>query len=81
MHPGLIRVDADTSPCRSEDAKPGSRACVCVLVGPGRVGRAGLPGVFWCASFFLLAALFFCFIWTAPGRGPLFPVLLLVCLL
>ena len=48
--PGLFRVDADTSPCGSEDAGPGSRVCVRVLALLGRVGRAGLPGAFWCAS-------------------------------
>ena len=48
--PGLFRVDADTSPCGSEDATPGSCACTRVLVLPGWVGRAGLPGAFWCAS-------------------------------
>ena len=37
----------------SEDATPGSRACVRVLALLGRVGRAGLPGAFWCASPFL----------------------------
>ena len=40
--------------------------CVCVL---GRVGRAGLPGAFWCASPFPLAALSFCFAWPPPGWG------------
>ena len=59
--PGLFRVDADTSPCGSEDATPGSPACVPVLVRPDRVGRAGLPGAFWCASPFPFAALSFCF--------------------
>ena len=39
--PGLLRVNADTSPFGSEDATPGSRACVPV------------PGAFWCASPFL----------------------------
>ena len=58
--PGLFRVDADIFPCRSEDAMPGSRVCVHVLVLPGRVGRAGLPGAFWCASPFSSAALSFC---------------------
>ena len=58
--PGLFRVDADTSPCELEDATPGSRACVRVLVRAGRVGRAGLPGAFWCASPFPQAALLFC---------------------
>ena len=35
----------------------------------GRVGRAGLPGAFWCASPFFLAALSFCFAWPPPGWG------------
>ena len=43
-------MDADTAPCGSEDATPGSRAPVCVLALLGRVGRASLPGAFWCAS-------------------------------
>ena len=51
--PGLIRVDADTSPWGSEDATPGSRVCVPVRALLCRVGRAGLPGAFWCASHFL----------------------------
>ena len=51
--PGLFRVDADTSPFGSEDAMPGSRACVPVRALFGRVGRAGHPGAFWCASPFL----------------------------
>ena len=59
--PGLFRVDADTAPCGSEDATPGSCACVRVLALLGGVGRAGLLGAFWCASPFLLAALAFCF--------------------
>ena len=75
--PGLFRVDADTSPCGSEDAMPGSRACVRVLVFQRQVGRAGLPGAFWCASPFPLAALSFCFArpppgWGCPFLGPLF---------
>ena len=75
--PGLFRVDANTSPCRSEDATPGSPACVRVLVRLGRVRRAGLPGAFWCVSPFPLAALSFCFAWPPLGRrcpflGPLF---------
>ena len=41
-------------------------ACACF---PGRVGRAGLPGAFWCASPFPLAALSFCFAWPPPGWG------------
>ena len=67
--PGLFRVDADTSPCGSEDATPGSRACLRVLALLGRVGRAGLPGAFWCASPFPLAALSFCFAWPPPDWG------------
>ena len=67
--PGLFHVDSDTSPCGSEDATPGSRACVRVLVLPGRVGQAGLPGAFWCASPFPLAALSFRFAWPPPGWG------------
>ena len=57
--PGLFQLKAESSPCWSEDAKPGSRVCVRVLVRPGRVGRAGLPGTFRCASPFSLAALTF----------------------
>ena len=72
--PGLFRVDADTSPCGSEDATPGSRACVRVLVYPGQVGRDGLPGAFWCASPFPLAASSFCFARPPPGWGCPFPV-------
>ena len=55
-------------------------ACACFL---GRVRRAGLPGAFWCASPFPLAALSFCFARPPPGWGcpllgpllalPLFP--------
>ena len=41
-------------------------SCACSL---GRVGRAGLPGAFWCASPFPLAALSSCFAWPPPGRG------------
>ena len=54
-------------------ARPLERAarvpvCVCVRVRAllGRVGRAGLPGAFWCASPFPLAALSFCFAWPPP---------------
>ena len=75
--PGLFRVDAYTASCGSEDATPGSRACVRVLALLGRVGRAGLPGAFWCASPFPLAALAFCFAlpplgWGCPRLGPFF---------
>ena len=57
-------------------ARPLERAarvpvCVCVRVRAllGRVGRAGLPGAFWCASPFPLAALSFYFAWPPPGWG------------
>ena len=43
-------MDADIPPSGSEDATPGSGACVRVSVLLGRVGRACLPGTFWCAS-------------------------------
>ena len=51
--PALFRVDANTSSFGSEDATPGSRACLRVLDLLGRVGRAGLLGAVWCASPFL----------------------------
>ena len=72
--PGLFCVDAVTCHCGSEDAKPGSRACVHVLVLPGRVGRAGLLGTLWCASPYPFAALSFCFARPPPGLGCAFPV-------
>ena len=73
----LFRVDADTSPCGSEDETPGSRACVRVLVRLCQVGWAGLTGVLWCASPFPLIALSFCFARPPPGwrchfLGPFF---------
>ena len=71
--PGLFRVDADTDPSGSVDATPGSRACVRVLALLGRVGRAGLPGAFWCASPFPLAALAFCFAWPLRSLCFFFP--------
>ena len=43
-------MDADTAPFGEKDATPGSRACVLVCDLLGRVGRADLPGAFWCAS-------------------------------
>ena len=75
--PELFRVDTDNSPSGSEDATPRSRACVRALFRPGRVGRAGLPGSFWCAPPFPLAALSFCFArpptgWGCPLLGPFF---------
>ena len=70
-------MDARTSPCGLEDATPGSRACVRVLVLSRRVGQAGLSGALWSASPFLLAVLSSCFAWSPPGMGCPF---LLVCL-
>ena len=43
--------------------------CVRVRALLGRVGRADLPGAFWCASPFPLASLSSCFAWPPPGRG------------
>ena len=51
--PGLFRVVANTSPLGSDDAMPGSRACVLVCALLARVRRAGLPSAFWCALPFL----------------------------
>ena len=59
---GLFRVDADTFCFSQEDATTGSGACVRVRALLGRVGRAGLPGAFWCIS---------------PFRWPLCPSALL----
>ena len=71
--PGLFRVDADTPPFGSEDATPGSRACVRVRVPLGRVGRAGLPGALWCASPFPMAGLAALFVCSASsGLGSAF---------
>ena len=67
--PGLSRVDADTAPLGSEDATPGSPACVRVRALLGRVGRAGIPGAFWCPSPFPVAALCFFFVRPPPGLG------------
>ena len=68
--PGLFRVEADTALLGSEDATPGSRACVRVRARLGRVGRAGLQGAFWCASAFLLPLLVrSLFAWPPPGWG------------
>ena len=66
--PGLFSMDADTAPFRSEDA--GSRTCVPVRAPISRVGRAGPPSAFWCASPVPVAglgALFVC--WAASGLG------------
>ena len=58
--PGLFRVDADTALFRSEDATPGSRACVRVRALLGRVGgpasraRFGAPHLSFGRSCFVL---------------------------
>ena len=79
--PGLLRVDADTAPCGSEDATPGSRVCVRVLALLGRVGRAGLSGAFWCASPFCFGRFGFLLCLApsgliCPHLGPFFFLLL-----
>ena len=48
---------------------PGSRACMHVRALLGRVGRAGLPGAFRCASPFPVAALSLFFVRPPPGLG------------
>ena len=66
----VFRVDAVTAPFGSEDATPRSRACVRVRAPFGRVGRAGLPGAFRCASFFPVAGLGALFFFQpSPGCG------------
>ena len=53
----------------SEDATPGSRTCVRARALLGWVVRAGLPGAFWCASPFPVAALSLFFVRPPPGLG------------
>ena len=52
MHRGCI-VWTPTRPLSGRWTPRPDLACVCVLALLGRVGRAGLPGLFWCASPFL----------------------------
>ena len=77
MHMGLFRVDANTAPFGSEDATPRSCGCVRVRALLGRGGLAGLPGAFWCASPFPLAALSFFFV--RPPRCSGCPVYFCLC--
>ena len=75
--PGLFCVDADTAPFGSEDATPGSRACVCACLSwPGRAGRP--PGRVLVRLIFPLAVLGALFACSAPsGQGlPRFRLLL-----
>ena len=68
--PALFCVDADTVSFGLEDATPRSRACVRVRALLGRVGQAGLPGAFWCASPFLWPVLVrSLFVRPPPGWG------------
>ena len=66
----LFRADAHTALFRSEDATPGSRACMRVRALLGLVGRVGLPGASLCASPFMwLVLLRSLFAWPPPGSG------------
>ena len=67
--PGLFRVDADTASFGSEDATPGSRACVCACSSwPGRAGQP--PGRVLARLTFPLAVLGWLFACSAPsGQG------------
>ena len=75
--PGLFDVDTDTASFGSEDAKPGSCACVRVLAPLGRVGRAGLPGAFLCASPCGLSRCSVCML--GPLRAGVPPLVLVLC--
>ena len=79
--PGLFCVKADTALLGSEDATPGSRACVRVRARLGRVGQAGLQGPFWCASAllspFVVRSLF---AWPPLGWSRPFPFVRVRCL-
>ena len=75
---GAVLCDADTAPFGSEDATPGSHACVLVRALLARVGPAGLPGAFWCASPFLLAVLGSLFACSPPFRAGVAPLVVVV---
>ena len=67
MHRGCF-VSTPTPPgFRSEDATPGSCACLRVCAPLGQVGQAGLPGAFWCASPSPVAGLDALFVCSAPS--------------
>ena len=75
MHRGCI-VWTPTPPLFYRRTPRPGPACVCVRAPLGRVGRAGLPGVFWCASPSLVAAYFALLFCLAPS-GPGLPCLCL----
>ena len=69
MHRGCF-VWTPTSPLSGRRTPRPGPARVCVRALLSRVGRAGLPGAFWCASPFLLAVLGALFACSAPsGQG------------
>ena len=68
MHRGcFVWMPAPRLLCR-RTPRPGP-ARVCGRAPLGRVGRAGLPGAFWCASPYHVAVLSFFFVWPPPGWG------------
>ena len=75
--PGLFDVDTDTASFGSEDAKPGSCACVRVLAPLGQVGRAGFLGAFLCASLCGLSRCSVCLLGPLQAWVP--PLVLLLC--
>ena len=68
MHRGCF-VWTPTPPLAGRRTPRPGPVRVCVCSPPGRVGRAGLPGAFWCASPFPFAAWSFCFAGPPPGWG------------
>ena len=69
MHRGCFVWTPTPPHFDSEDATPGSRACVCVRAPLGWVGWAGLPGVLWCTSSSPVAAHLCAFVFFGPLRA------------
>ena len=67
MHRGCFVWTPTPPHFGSGDTTPGSRACLCVCAPLGRVGRAGLPSAFWCASPSPVAGLDALFVFSAPS--------------